>query len=141
MEAASLTQTAGSVAIDIYAMILDKLSKGDGYVEAEIKNDLSLKAAMQRELIDYVKLITNRFQILIFSGVNILNGKKRQRENAPATPISAATEFSDRRSEQISDEGREQITESIATNSDPTTWSIEPDPEAREEEDISWPSE
>ena len=37
---------------------------------------------MQRELVQYVKLITNRLQILIFSGVNVLNGKKRQREHA-----------------------------------------------------------
>ena len=36
------------------------------------------------ELVQYVKLITNKLQILIFSGVNILNGKKKQRlaENA-----------------------------------------------------------
>ena len=82
LESAQLIQTAGDIGVQIYGLILDKFLKGDGFIQTEITNDVTLKQAMQRELVQYVKLITNRLQILIFSGVNVLNGKKRQREHA-----------------------------------------------------------
>jgi hypothetical protein len=81
LDAAQITQHIGTFATNLYGMLLDKMTKSDGFVEEEIKNDLTLKNAIQRELIDYVKHITNRFQIAIFSTVNVINGKKKQQAN------------------------------------------------------------
>jgi hypothetical protein len=83
LESAQMVQSFGSFAKDIYGFVLDKLVKGDGYVEAEIKNDITLEQALQRELVEYCKFITNRLQILIFSSINVINGKKKQKQNGP----------------------------------------------------------
>lgn len=78
LESAQIAQHFGSFATDMYGFLLDKVTKGGGFVEQEIKSDVTLRNAVQRELVEYVRIITNRLQILIFSGVNVLNGKKKQ---------------------------------------------------------------
>jgi uncharacterized Fe-S cluster-containing protein len=75
------TQLYGTVADfvhDIYAMMCDKLSRGDGYVESEIKGDLSLKDCIRHELGTIVSYLTNRWKLIALSTIDISNAKRRQ---------------------------------------------------------------
>lgn len=92
LEGSEIARNFGDFATDFYGFVLDKLTKGDGYVEAEIKNDLTLKSAVQRELVEYVKHITNRIQIFVFSSINVVNGKKKQSLNAPLCSTERTSE-------------------------------------------------
>jgi hypothetical protein len=85
-------EQVGTMMTNAYGFILDKLAKGDGHIENEIKNDVSLRHAIHKELVDMLKTITNRFQIALFSFVDVLNGKKKQNQgltyNVGARPSS-----------------------------------------------------
>lgn len=109
LEGAKVAQDFGSFITDIYGFVLDKITKGDGFVEAEVKNDLSLRNAIQRELIEYVKHITNRLQVVIFSGADVLQGKKKQRNgtNDQTSQGINVDEFRDRVSQPIVEEWNE----------------------------------
>ena len=75
MDSAQMCQNFSHVALETYAFILDKVVKGNGFVEQEINSDVTLKDAISREMIEIVTKITNRIQILILTSVNICNGK------------------------------------------------------------------
>jgi len=71
-------QQCSEIIANVYAFVVDKLSKGDGFVEAEIKNDISLRNSIQKEMVEILKTITNRLQIGLFSVIDVIHGKKRQ---------------------------------------------------------------
>jgi hypothetical protein len=68
---------------DMWALCVDKLFVGDGYIREQIKNDLSLRAAFEHEGQNLVQFMTNRYKIAVLTVVNGCNGKKRQQEAQP----------------------------------------------------------
>ena len=78
MQSAVMCQQFSDVTVNAYGFLLDKLTKGNGFVESEIKSDISLKVAMSREMIFFMQVITNRIQILILTTLNVFNAKKKQ---------------------------------------------------------------
>ena len=61
----------------------DTLGFGDGYIKAEIENDLSLKKAIQNEAGNFLHLLSNRFKIFSLLSIDIMNGKLNQRRDNP----------------------------------------------------------
>lgn len=126
LSAAKIAEQISSFTQNFYAMVLDKVTKSDGYVEQEIKNDLTLRDAISRELVEYVKHITNRFQIAIFSTVNVINGKRKQQANGSASSQNGqlnsqseganVDEFRDGVSPEIVDEDRSEWPEPDAAS-------------------------
>ena len=145
LESAQLIQTAGDIGVQVYGLILDKLLKGDGFIQTEITNDVTLKQVMQRELVQYVKLITNRLQILIFSGVNVLNGKKRQREHASLSgycePELHRQSEQQSAGEMLHQSGGEDAREWDAGSDRRTLDGVRGDEEKHQEEGVSWTRE
>ncbi len=78
---AQLSDQFSDVTTNVIAYLVDKISKGDGYVEQELKCDISLRNCIQKELVDVLKIMTNRMQIAIFSVVDIVSGKKKQQQH------------------------------------------------------------
>ena len=68
-------------------LVLDKLTRGNGYVYEEITNDLTLRAAIEEEGVEWLQYITNRVRIALLSTIDTINGKRIQRQNEPADPI------------------------------------------------------
>jgi hypothetical protein len=67
-----------------YAVILDKLSGGAGYVEDQLLCDLSLKAALVEECYKMVGFITNKYRILALTTADCTHAKRLQwKENPP----------------------------------------------------------
>ena len=124
LEGSEIARNFGDFATDFYGFVLDKLTKGDGYVEAEIKNDLTLKSAVQRELVEYVKHITNRIQIFVFSSINVVNGKKKQSLNAPLCSTERTSEGPNIH-ELHQPLSRQDLDENRAENWEPSSDSVE----------------
>ena len=61
-----------------WALCIDKLCTGDGFIQEQIQNDLSLRAALEHEGQNLVQFMTNRYKIAILTIVNGCNGKKQQ---------------------------------------------------------------
>jgi len=138
LESAQLTQQFGSCMVKAYAMLLDKLTKGEGFVEQEICSDLSLQSAIQREMVDYVRLVTNRMQIFIFSISDCFHAKKKQANGNPHQHEEPVVE-------QCNRFECERNGEPFVEESGPSTWPDSPDPvvvtsrgegEEREEENF-----
>ena len=68
----------------MYALAMDKLSLGDGYVEQELKADISLRQCIEIECGQLCKYLTNRYKFLALSTVDVTNGKRRQWFECPA---------------------------------------------------------
>jgi hypothetical protein len=66
-----------------YAFLIDKLSKGDGYISDRILQDDNLKDSIQDEIIPIFSYINNKLKIGILSGTHIYNGKMEQRKHQP----------------------------------------------------------
>ena len=50
LEGSQIAQSFGSFSTDVFGFVLDKLLKGEGFIETEIKNDITLKNTIQRML-------------------------------------------------------------------------------------------
>jgi hypothetical protein len=70
--------TVADFAHNMFALLCDKLSRGDGHVESEIKGDLSLKDCIRHELGTIVSYLTNRWKLIALSTIDISNAKRRQ---------------------------------------------------------------
>jgi hypothetical protein len=66
------------------AMLMDTLSKGNGFVQSEIENDQTLRQSLELEGAVFVNFLTNRWKILTLTAVDTFNGKKLQRLSEPA---------------------------------------------------------
>lgn len=62
----------------VFAYFMDRVTKGEGEVEKEIKNDISLRNCVHKELVEVIKIVSNRMQIGFFTMIDILEGKKKQ---------------------------------------------------------------
>ena len=68
---------------DMWALCVDKMTRGDGFVQTELKNDLSLRAAFETEGQNLVKFLTNRYKIVALTAIDGFNGKKHQVDAQP----------------------------------------------------------
>ena len=62
------------------AVALDRLTKGHGWVEKEVGNDLTLRQSIQLEGSDLLFLRNNKIKIAILILIDSFHGKQRQRE-------------------------------------------------------------
>jgi hypothetical protein len=61
-----------------YARALDFVTQGNGHVEQCIKNDLSLRTAIEDEGRDFVKYLSNKAKLLMLSVSDVASGKMEQ---------------------------------------------------------------
>ena len=74
----SLHESVFGFVHDIWALCIDKMTRGDGFVQTELKNDLSLRAAFEIEGQKFVQFMTNRYKIIALTAIDGFNGKKQQ---------------------------------------------------------------
>jgi len=86
-DSVEMMQKASVYVHELYSLILDTCGKGDGFVKEQLMSDMSLRNAIQKELLQYSQYLTNRAQIFIFTLTDCIEGKKRQqasiRNNEP----------------------------------------------------------
>lgn len=70
----------------MYALLLDKLSGGGGYVEQELKSDISLRQCIEVEMANICQFLTNRYKLVALSTIDVTNAKRRQYLEAPPDP-------------------------------------------------------
>ena len=66
-----------------YGFVLDKLTRGDGYVQEQIQADVTLRDSIEQEMTPLFKFLNNRAKILFLSGTNIVQAKLTQRRENP----------------------------------------------------------
>ena len=64
-------------------VILDKISKADGYVQREVESDITIRQCIEIEMQNWVTFLSNRYKALACLGIDVVNGKKRQSIEAP----------------------------------------------------------
>jgi len=69
----------------ILAVILDKLTQSDGFVQEQILRDLSLKKAIGVELQDFLVYLNNKIKIIVLTSINVFQGKNNQSLQAEPT--------------------------------------------------------
>jgi hypothetical protein len=84
---AELYSTVTDFAHEMFAMVFDKMSKGDGYVENELKSDQSLKECIRNELGNVVSYLTNRWKLGALTLIDVTNAKRRQMIEMPTIEI------------------------------------------------------
>ena len=65
------------------ALVLDTVSRGDGYVKEEIMNDLSLRESIELECKDIVHYLHNKTKLILLSSIDVYNGKCKEIANRP----------------------------------------------------------
>ena len=63
-----------------YAFVLDKLTKGDGHVQNQIANDLTLRQSLEDEGRNLLQYLSNKSKILVLTSADVYHGKSEQRE-------------------------------------------------------------
>jgi hypothetical protein len=64
-------------------VVLDKISKADGYVQREVESDITIRQCIEIEMQNWVTFLSNRYKALACLGIDVVNGKKRQSIEAP----------------------------------------------------------
>ena len=64
-------------------VVIDKISRADGYVQNEIEADITIRQCIEMELQNWVQFLSNRYKALACLGIDVVNGKKRQSIEAP----------------------------------------------------------
>jgi hypothetical protein len=85
-----LYETVFDFSHKIVGLVLDKLSKGDGYVQREVESDITIRQCIEQELQNWVQFLSNRYKAIACLGIDVVNGKKRQSIEAP--PIIEETD-------------------------------------------------
>ena len=67
----------------IVGLVLDKLSKGDGYVQREVESDITIRQCIEQEMQNWVTFLSNRYKAIACLGIDVVNGKRRQSIEAP----------------------------------------------------------
>jgi hypothetical protein len=65
-----------------YAFLADKLSAG-GYVQEKMLQDMSLRESIENEAIPLFKYLNNKAKIAFLSANNVVQGKIKQKAEAP----------------------------------------------------------
>jgi hypothetical protein len=87
-----LYETVFDFSHKILGVMIDKISKGDGYVQREIEADITIRQCIEMELQNWVTFLSNRYKAVACLGIDVVNGKKRQSIEAP--PIIEETDGS-----------------------------------------------
>jgi hypothetical protein len=78
-----LYETVFDFSHKIVGLVLDKLSKGDGYVQREIESDITIRQCIEQEMQNWVTFLSNRYKAIACLGIDVVNGKRRQSIEAP----------------------------------------------------------
>jgi hypothetical protein len=70
-----------------FALILDTVARGDGYVEEELLADQTLKSALIEEMYGLVGFLTNKYRIIALTTADCTHAKRRQWKEAPPPPV------------------------------------------------------
>lgn len=73
-----LAQTVFDTAHRFLAAGLDKLTRGDGFVESQILNDLTLRQSIEEEGYEYLAYVENKVRLLVLTVLDTVNGKRLQ---------------------------------------------------------------
>ena len=79
----ALYETIFDFSHKIVGLVLDKLSKGDGYVQREVESDITIRQCIEQELQNWVQFLSNRYKAIACLGIDVINGKKRQSIETP----------------------------------------------------------
>ena len=66
-----------------YAFLADKISGGEGFVQEQMLSDMSLRESIEDEALPLFKFLTNKAKIAFLTGNNVVQGKIKQRAEAP----------------------------------------------------------
>ena len=78
-----LYETVFDFSHKMVSVVMDKISKGDGYVQNEIEADITIRQCIEMELQNWVQFLSNRYKALACLGIDVVNGKKRQSIETP----------------------------------------------------------
>ena len=79
LEEKQLSETVFNATHNCLGVVLDYVTQGDGYVENEIKNDLSLRHAIEEEFQNILYLFNNKIKILFLTSIDELQHVRRPR--------------------------------------------------------------
>ena len=135
IDASQLIQDTSHFAMQAYAWSLDKLTRGEGFVDEEIRSDASLQKAIERELVYFAQFITNRMQVVMFSMSDVFNAHKKKKADGESKGAHM---------EQLDNGGNWAPLQEIRPTPEPETGptnSFAPGQEAenRTEEEVQWP--
>jgi hypothetical protein len=68
----------------VLALLMDKISRGDGHVHEQIMRDLSLRKALGEGLQEYIVYLNNKIKIIALLSIDVFNGKNKQRNECGA---------------------------------------------------------
>ena len=83
MNSQQLYESIFGFAHQLLGLVMDTLTKGDGHVQREIENDLSLRHAIEQEGSMFVNFLTNRFKIAALTTIDTFNGKQLEIKSRP----------------------------------------------------------
>ena len=95
LEEKQLSETVFNATHNCLGVVLDYVTQGEGYVENEIKNDLSLRHAIEEEFQNILYLFNNKIKILFLTSVNVWNGHRIRLRNQPPKPTIVIQEERD----------------------------------------------
>ena len=97
-----LYNTVFGFAHTLWALSMDIVLKGNGFVKQQIENDLSLRQAIEEEGVNFVRFLNNRCKFMALTAVDCFNGKRQELISQPE-PIIVQEESDDRRGEQATE--------------------------------------
>ena len=71
----------------LWALAMDIILKGNGFVKQQIENDLSLRHAIEEEGVNFVSFLNNRCKFMALTAVDCFNGKRQQLVSQPETIV------------------------------------------------------
>ena len=86
LEAKNLSQTVFDTGHNAMALVLDLISKGEGYIEQEIKQDLTLRHTIEEEGQKLLYLVTNKYKILFLICIDLFTGHRKRLRDKPPKP-------------------------------------------------------
>ena len=97
-----LYNTVFGFAHTLWALSMDIVLKGNGFVKQQIENDLSLRQAIEEEGVNFVSFLNNRWKFMALTAVDCFNGKRQQIVLQPE-PIIVQEESDDRSGEKATE--------------------------------------
>lgn len=90
----ALYESLFSFAHRVFALVVDKVSLGNGFIQTEIENDLTLRQCIEEEGSRFVQFMNNRWKLAALTSVDVFNGKRTQMLTEP-TPEAVIEEEKD----------------------------------------------
>jgi hypothetical protein len=97
-----LYNTVFGFAHTLWALSMDIILKGNGFVKQQIENDLSLRQAIEEEGVNFVSFLNNRCKFMALTAVDCFNGKRQQIILQPE-PLIVQEESDDRSGEKAAE--------------------------------------